>query len=155
FGYEQVRERNPRLIYCSITGFGATGPYAHRPSYDTVGQALSGLMSLLVDPDNPHPIGPAFADNLSGLFAAYGVLAALNARNQSGMGQRVETTMLGATLGMMHEAFGLYYASGEVPGPTSRPRAAQVYAFTCGDGLGIALHLSSPSKFWQGLVRTL
>src|SRR5882724_3847479 len=62
--YEKVRVLNPRLVYCSISGVGQTGPYAGRPSFDTIGQGLSGLLSLLVDPDNPRPVGPAFSDTI-------------------------------------------------------------------------------------------
>ena len=91
-GYEQIRTRNPRIIYCSISGMGQTGPYAHKPSYDTVGQGLSGLLGLLTDPNDPRPAGPAISDAMTGSVAAYGVLAALYARVQTGEGQRVETT---------------------------------------------------------------
>jgi crotonobetainyl-CoA:carnitine CoA-transferase CaiB-like acyl-CoA transferase len=70
-GYEQLHTLNPRLVYCAVTGFGPTGPYAQRPAYDGVGQAMGGMMSLLTDAQAPRPIGPAFADNLSGmLFSA-------------------------------------------------------------------------------------
>lgn len=155
FAYEALRPVNPRLIYCSITGMGPTGPYAKRPSYDTVGQALSGLLSLLIDPDDPRPVGPAFSDGLTGLFAAYGILAALQARERTGEGQRVETSMLAGTLSFLPETFGRYFESGEVPGPFTRPRVAQVYAFRCSDDLALAMHLSSPPKFWQGLARVV
>src|SRR5918994_1458167 len=93
-GYEQVRPLNPRLVYCSITGFGLSGPDAGRPGYDTVGQATSGLMSLLTDVDEPQPMGISLSDHLAGLFAAYGVLAALAARERTGEGQRVDTSLL-------------------------------------------------------------
>ena len=68
---------NPRLIYCSISGFGPTGPSASRPSYDTVAQAASGYLKLLVNPANPRVVGPAIADAVTGFYAAYGVLGAL------------------------------------------------------------------------------
>jgi crotonobetainyl-CoA:carnitine CoA-transferase CaiB-like acyl-CoA transferase len=152
-GYARARELNPRLIYCSISGMGQAGPYVHRPSYDTVGQGLSGLLSQLLDPAAPQPIGPAFSDALTGIFACYGVLGALYARSATGRGQRVETSMLEATMGFQVEPYARYFATGEVPNPYSRPRQAQVYAFTCADGLSFAVHLSSPPKFWEGLCR--
>jgi crotonobetainyl-CoA:carnitine CoA-transferase CaiB-like acyl-CoA transferase len=152
FGYEAARARNPRLVYCSISGTGQTGPTAHRPSYDTVGQALSGLLGLLLNPSDPRPVGPAFSDSLTGLFACYGILAALQARERSGQGQRVETSMLQATLGFLLEPFGLYFGTGEPTGPTTRQAVAQVYVFTCADDLPLALHLSSPPKFWEALL---
>lgn len=153
--YEHLRPLNPRLVYCSISGMGSSGPYASRPSFDTVGQALSGLLSLLTDPADPQPVGPAFSDSLTGLFAAYGVLAALQARERTGAGQLVETSMLSATLGFLLEPFGIYFGHGEVPGPATRQAIAQVYAFTCADGMVLAMHLSSPPKFWEGLVTSV
>lgn len=151
--YESLRPLNERLIYCSITGMGPTGPYAHRPAYDTVGQGLSGLLSLLMDRENPRAIGPNFSDSLGGLFAALGVLGALYAREQSGRGQYVATSMVAATLGFLIAPATEYLASGEVPGPISRPRASQTYACAGSDGLPFAIHLSSPPKFWEGLCR--
>jgi crotonobetainyl-CoA:carnitine CoA-transferase CaiB-like acyl-CoA transferase len=151
-GYEQIRARNPRVIYCSITGMGQSGPYAHKPSYDTVGQGLSGLLGLLTDPNDPRPAGPALSDAMTGACAAYGVLAALYARGQTGEGQRVETSMLEATLGFLLEPLTRYLANGEVYGPFTRPRLSQVYAFQCADGLGLAVHLSSPDKFWRSFA---
>ena len=76
-GEARLRELNPRLIYCAISGFGADGPAAQRPSYDTVAQAASGFLKLLVNPANPRVVGPAIADALTGFYAAYGILGAL------------------------------------------------------------------------------
>ncbi|MBI4529148.1 MAG: CoA transferase [Deltaproteobacteria bacterium] len=151
-GYEAVREINPRLIYCSISGMGQSGPYAQRPAYDTVGQGLSGLLSMLMDVNEPRPVGPAFSDSVTGIFACYGIMGALLAREKSGRGQRVAVSMLSATLAFLLEPALSYFATGEIPGPYSRPRAAQVYAFTCSDGKAFAVHLSSPAKFWEGLT---
>jgi crotonobetainyl-CoA:carnitine CoA-transferase CaiB-like acyl-CoA transferase len=153
--YEQVQRNNPRLIYCSISGMGQNGPYAMRPAYDTVGQALSGLLSMLVDLKAPELIGPAFSDNLTGLFACYGILGALFARERSGAGQLVEVSMLTATLAFLVEPAVTYFVTGESPGPHTRPRMAQAYAFTCSDGKALAVHLSSPSKFWEGLTEAV
>jgi formyl-CoA transferase len=153
--YETLRRLNERLIYCSITGMGSTGPYAHKPAYDTVGQGLGGMMSLLMDSDNPRPIGPAYADCLGGVFGAIAVLGALNARAQTGRGQYVESSMTGAVLIFLNAPATEYLATGKVPGPTTRPRSSQTYAFACADGALIAIHLSSPPKFWEGLCRAL
>ncbi len=152
-GYEQLRPLNPRLIYCSISGFGLTGPYAQRPAYDGVGQALGGLLSMLTERDNPQPVGPAFADGLGGLFGAYGVLGALVARARTGRGQRVDTSLVGAIVGFNVSAATEALAGGAHHGPTSRPRASQTYAWTAADGLPFVVHLSSPPKFWEGLAR--
>ncbi len=153
--YETLGKINPKLIYCAITGMGATGPYANRPAYDTVGQGLGGMMSLLMDRENPRPIGPAFADCLGGMFGAIGVLGALHARSETGRGQQVSTSMVGAIMGFLIAPASEYLASGDVPGPTTRPQSSQTYACACADGALLAIHLSSPPKFWEGLCRAM
>src|ERR1700729_2102169 len=95
-GAEQLLKLNPRLVYCSISGFGATGPYAERPSYDSVAQALSGFLSVVVDYQRPQFLGPALADAVTGLYASYGILAALVQRGRSSRGGLVEGSMLEA-----------------------------------------------------------
>jgi formyl-CoA transferase len=102
-GYAEVRARNPRVVYCSISGFGSSGPYRDRPGYDTVGQAVSGLLSLLTDLDRPRPMGISLSDHLTGLYACYGVLAALVGRGVNGQGRRVETSLLQATTAFLAE----------------------------------------------------
>jgi len=74
-GAKRLQELNPKLVYCSISGFGADGPYVDRPSYDSVAQALSGFLSVVVDPDRPRFLGPALADAITGIYASYGILA--------------------------------------------------------------------------------
>ncbi len=151
-GYAALSALNPRLVYCSISGMGSSGPYADRPVYDIVGQGLSGLLSLLVDMKDPRPVGPTFSDTLTGLFAGYGILAALHARVRTGRGQLVETSLLQATMGFMNEPYTTYFGSGQAPECYDRPRASKVCAFLCSDGLPIAIHLSSPEKFWRNFV---
>ncbi len=85
-GYETVRARNSRIVYCSISGFGSEGPYVQLPAYDTIGQAMGGLLSLLTDLDDPKPMGISLADHLTGIFACYGILAALHGRMITGEG---------------------------------------------------------------------
>lgn len=153
--YESLSPLNKKLIYCSITGMGATGPYAHRPVYDTVGQGMSGMLSLLMDSENPKPIGPAYADCLGGVFGAIAVLGALCARAQTGRGQYVATSMVGATLAFLTSTVTEYLATGKIPGPTTRPRSSQTYAVAGSDGLPLAIHLSSPPKFWEGLCKAV
>jgi crotonobetainyl-CoA:carnitine CoA-transferase CaiB-like acyl-CoA transferase len=154
-GEQQLRELNPRLIYCSISGFGATGPSASRPSYDTVAQAASGYLRLLVNPANPRVVGPAIADSVTGFYAAYGVLGALHERSVTGKGRKVEVSMLEAMAHFNLDAFTHYYAAGEVMGPYSRPSVSQSYVLECADGKWLALHMSSPEKFWQGLANAI
>ena len=154
-GEAQLRALNPRLIYCSISGFGATGPSAGRPSYDTVAQAASGYLKLLVNPANPRVVGPAIADAVTGFYAAYGVLGALYERSRTGKGRKVEVSMLEAMTHWNLDAFTHYYSAGEVMGPFSRPRVSQSYVMECKDGKWVALHMSSPEKFWQGLTNAI
>jgi formyl-CoA transferase len=150
--YERLAAVNPRLVYCSITGFGGEGPYRERPGYDTIGQAMSGLLGVLTDRKAPQPMGVSLSDHLAGTFAAYGILAALMARTTSGKGQKVETSLLQATLAFVGENAATYFEDGKVPSRATRCQRAQVFAFTAGDGLPFAVHLSSPPKFWQGLL---
>jgi crotonobetainyl-CoA:carnitine CoA-transferase CaiB-like acyl-CoA transferase len=154
-GYETLHERNPRLVYCSISGFGTDGPYRDWPGYDTVGQAMGGLASLLFEKDAPRPVGVSLSDHVTGLFACYGILAGLFARERTGQGQRVTTSLLGATASFVQEAASRYFATGVVPDRETRVRSAQVYAFVAGDGRSFVIHLSSPSKFWEGLTAAI
>jgi len=154
-GAGRLRALNPRLVYCSISGFGATGPAAARPAYDTVAQAASGFLKLLVNPENPRVVGPAIADALTGFYAAYGVLGALVERGRTGRGRTVEVSMLEAMAHFNLDAFTHFFQEGEVMGPYSRPRVSQSYVLECGDGKWIALHMSSPPKFWEGLAKAI
>lgn len=155
-GYEQLRPLNPRLVYCSITGFGLSGPHASRPGYDTVGQATSGLMSLLTDLDDPQPMGISLSDHLAGLFAAYGVLAALAARERTGEGQRVDTSLLQSSTAFLAENMARYLADGgRPPSRRTRARTAQVYAVQDEGGAPFVVHLSSPDKFWRSLLSAI
>ena len=154
-GEARLRELNPKLIYCAISGFGPDGPSAARPSYDTVAQAASGFLKLLVNPANPRVVGPAMADAITGFYAAYGILGALHARHAEGQGRKVEVSMFEAMTHFNLDAFTHLFSVGEVMGPYSRPSVSQSYALECGDGHWIALHMSSPPKFWQGLAEAM
>ncbi|MES2099322.1 MAG: CoA transferase [Pseudomonadota bacterium] len=154
-GAARLRALNPKLIYCSISGFGATGPAANRPAYDTVAQAASGFLNLLVNPENPRVVGPAIADSLTGFYAAYGVLGALFERGRTGTGRTVEVSMLEAMAHFNLDAFTHFFQANEVMGPYSRPSVSQSYVLECLDGKWIALHMSSPEKFWQGLANAI
>ncbi|HEY6922695.1 MAG TPA: CoA transferase [Steroidobacteraceae bacterium] len=154
-GVERLRGINPRLVYCSISGFGATGPYVERPSYDSVAQALSGFLSVVVDPANPQFLGPALADAITGIYAAYGVLGALVRQARRGEGALVEVSMLEAMAHFAVEPFAAFFALGVAPRSGDRPRLAQAYILQTGDGRLIAIHLSSLEKFWTGLIEAL
>ena len=154
-GEARLRALNPRLVYCSISGFGATGPAANRPAYDTVAQAAAGFLKLLVNPENPRVVGPAIADSLTGFYAAYGVLGALFERSRTGVGRTVEVSMLEAMAHFNLDAFTHYFQADEIMGQYSRPSVSQSYVLECADGKWIALHMSSPEKFWQGLAKSI
>ncbi|MDB6083189.1 MAG: L-carnitine dehydratase/bile acid-inducible protein [Gammaproteobacteria bacterium] len=154
-GAERLCGLNPRLIYCSISGFGSTGPYVARPSYDSVAQALSGFLSVVVDADRPRFLGPALADAITGNYAAYGVLGALVQRGRTGNGCLVEVSMLEAMAHFAVEPFAAYFALGEIPTSSDRPRLAQAYILRTSDRRLIAIHLSSLEKFWDGLMTAM
>lgn len=154
-GAARLRELNPRLVYCAISGFGQTGPAAGRPAYDTVAQAASAFLKLLVNPANPRVVGPAVADAMTGFYAAYGVMGALIERGRTGVGRTVEVSMLEAMCHFNLDAFTHYFSENEIMGPFSRPSVSQSYVLECADGLWIALHMSSPEKFWQGLANAI
>jgi len=97
-------------------------------------------------------VGPAIADSLTGFYAAYGILGALVERARTGVGRRVDVSMLEAMCHFNLDAFTHYFSEGEVMGPYSRPSVSQSYTLECADGKWIALHMSSPEKFWQGLA---
>jgi crotonobetainyl-CoA:carnitine CoA-transferase CaiB-like acyl-CoA transferase len=154
-GAQQLQELNPRLVYCSISGFGADGPLADRPVYDSVAQALSGFLSVVVDPERPRFMGPALADAITGIYAAYGILGALFERSRTGRGRVVEVSMLEAMAHFAVEPFAAFFALGQVPRSSDRPRLAQAYILHTLDGGLLAIHLSSLEKFWDGLVAAL
>jgi len=154
-GEEELRGLNPRLIYCAISGFGTSGPYRDRPAYDTVAQAASGFLRLIMPPENTRVIGPAIADAVTGFWAAFGVLGALVERQSTGQGRRVDISMLEAMLYFNLDSFTHWFSMGEVMGPYSRPQVSQSYVFECADGKWLALHMSSPPKFWEGLAEAI
>jgi crotonobetainyl-CoA:carnitine CoA-transferase CaiB-like acyl-CoA transferase len=154
-GYDDVKKRNAKIVYCSISGFGAKGPYRDMPGYDTVGQARSGLLSLLTDPGKPQGMGISFSDHLTGMYACYGVLGALINRMLTGEGQHVETSLLRASVSFVSENAARYFETGHVPRRKHRTTTAGVFAFEDQDGLPFVLHMSSPDKFWLGLFNVV
>src|SRR6202012_1047174 len=154
-GHDRLCKLNPRWIYGSISGFGSSGPYATRPSYDSVAQALSGFLSVVVDSDRPRFLGPALADAITGNYAAYGILGALVKRGRTGQGGLVEVSMLEAMAHFAVEPFAAFFALGATPSSSDRPRLAQAYILRTADQRLVAIHLSSIEKFWDGLITAL
>ncbi|MSQ73864.1 MAG: CoA transferase [Betaproteobacteria bacterium] len=151
-GFEAVRAINPKIVYCSISGYGSDGPYRDRPGYDTIGQSMGGLMSLLIDMKNPTGLGAPLSDLLTGMYACYAIQGGLLARARHGIGQKVETSLLQATVSFSGESGARYLATGEIPDREARAHMAQVYCFLGSDQLPFVIHLSSPQKFWQGVA---
>ena len=115
-GYEQLHARFPGLVYCSITGFGQTGPYAPRPGYDSLIQAMGGVMSLTGEPEGlPQKVGVPVADLFAGLYGCIGILAALRHRERTGQGQQIDIGMLDAHLAWLANQGMNYLATGENP----------------------------------------
>jgi len=115
-GYEDLAATNQGLIWCSITGFGLTGPDAHRPGYDIIAQGMGGMMSITGEPETPIRPGVATADITTGMFAAFGIMAALFERQRSGKGQWVDTSLFEGQIALMTYQAGRYFATGEAPG---------------------------------------
>jgi len=154
-GRNVLEKTNPRLIHCSITGFGADGPYSERPAYDTVGLALSGIASLFLDPDDPQISGPTIPDNTTGMFACSGILGALYERERTGRGRRVEINMLEAAIAFIPDPFVNYTRHGIDNDRLTRVASSHSFAFRCSDGKLLGVHLSSQQKFWEGLLTAL
>ncbi|HTK73154.1 MAG TPA: CoA transferase [Croceibacterium sp.] len=151
----RLQALNPRLVYADISGFGQEGPHRDRPAFDTVAQASAGFLRLLINPDHPRVVGPAIADAVTGFYAAMGVLAALYEREATGKGRHVETSMFEAMCHFNLDDFTHYLAVDQIMGPYSRPHVSQSYVFECADGGWIALHMSSPPKFWENLATAM
>ncbi len=135
--YQSLRTQHPRLVYCSISGFGHTGPRWKEPGYDAVMQAEGGLMSITGAADGaPYRLGVAIADIVSGMFAAYGVAVALLARERSGQGQEVDMAMLDAVTALLTYQAGNFFASGKVPARLGNrhPSIVPYETFAASDG---------------------
>jgi len=156
FGYEAVSRRNPRLVYCSISGFGQTGPYKDRPGYDVIAQGESGMMDLTGEPDGPPlKLGGSLADIVTGLYAFHGILLALLARHRSGEGQHVDVSLLDSMVSTLTYQAGIYLSTGRSPGRmgTRHPSIVPYESFQASDGfINIAV---TNQKQWINFCRIL
>jgi len=154
--YPDLSSINPRLIYCSISGFGQTGPWADRPGFDQIAQGISGLMSVTGFPGScPTRVGVAIGDSIAGIFAAYGILAALFEREHSGMGQFIETSLLEGLVAVLGFQAAKYFATGETPLQQGNDHGtiAPYGTYKTKDGyLNIA---SGRQKMWEKLCKLL
>ena len=136
-GYEQLREEFPGLVYCSITGFGQTGPYAHRPGYDMMAQGMGGLISITGEPDRPPSKVPvAINDIMTGMYTAVALLSALRHRDATGEGQRVDVGLLDVQVSWLANVASNYLVGGKIPRRlgTAHPNSVPYQVFPTGDG---------------------
>ncbi|HJT06047.1 MAG TPA: CoA transferase, partial [Stellaceae bacterium] len=148
-GYAQLKERFPRLIYCSITGFGQTGPYASRPGYDSLIQAMGGVMSLTGEPDGaPQKVGVPLADLFAGLYGCIGILAALRHRDATGRGQQIDIGMLDTHVAWLANQGMNYLATGDNPPRlgNQHPNIVPYQVFATKDGF-IVLSIGNDPTF--------
>jgi crotonobetainyl-CoA:carnitine CoA-transferase CaiB-like acyl-CoA transferase len=137
FGHDAVSGRNPRIIYCSVSGFGQTGPYSQRPGYDVVAQGESGLMDLTGYPDQPPAkLGSSLADIIAGLYAFNGILLALMVRHRTGKGQAVDIALLDSMVSTLTYQAMIYFATGRSPRRmgTRHPSIVPYECFQAKDG---------------------
>ncbi len=135
--FTSLSAKHPRLVYCSVSGFGHTGPRRHQPGYDAVMQGEGGLMSITGPPDGPSVrLGVAIADIVSGMFAAYGTAMALFARERTGRGQAVDVAMLDSVMALLTYQAGNFFASGKIPGRLGNrhPSIVPYETFEAADG---------------------
>jgi crotonobetainyl-CoA:carnitine CoA-transferase CaiB-like acyl-CoA transferase len=148
-GYEQLHADFPGLIYCSITGFGQTGPYAPRPGYDGLVQAMGGVMSLTGEPQGqPQKVGVPVADLFAGLYGCIGVLAALRHKERTGQGQQIDIGMLDASVAWLANQAMNYLATGENPVRlgNDHPNIVPYQVFASADGF-IVLSIGNDPTF--------
>ena len=147
-GYEVLRKTNPKLVYCSIAGFASDGPYARRPAFDTIGQALSGLLYLFTDPDKPSLRGPTLSDQVTGLYAANAIQSALIERFRTGTGKRIDVSMLDATMSFIPDAFACYTESNLEWNSEFRAAMSHSLVLRCANDELIAVHMAGPERMW-------
>ena len=137
FGWADLSEAAPRLVYCSVTGFGQTGPYAKRPGYDFIIQGMGGLMSITGEQDGqPMKVGVPISDIMAGMYASVAILAALRQRDATGRGQRIDISLLDCQLAWLYNQASNYLVGGQVPGRlgNAHPNIVPYQTFATADG---------------------
>lgn len=157
--YDAVKAVNPKVVYCSISGFGQDGPYRNRPAYDQIMQGVGGLMSITGEPDGePQKIGIAVTDIGAGMWSAFAIMAALNHRGKTGEGQYIDISMLDAQVAWLTYQAAFFFANGEAPKRmgAAHPTLVPYQAFMCKDGKYINVAVGSEriwERFCQGIER--
>jgi crotonobetainyl-CoA:carnitine CoA-transferase CaiB-like acyl-CoA transferase len=150
--FQELAALNPKLIHCSISGYGQSGPYRDKPGFDTIGQALSGMMSLVTDLDDPKVAGVSFVDHAAGIFAAHGILAALLARAKSGSGQFIDVSLLQVAIAFIESHVADYLNGGEAVSRENFPKG-RIYSLLDCRGKPFMVHLSGHNEAWEGLLK--
>ena len=152
-GYDELNAINPKIVYCSITGFGQTGPWSHRPGYDFIIQGLGGLMSITGERDDlpgggPQKVGVAVTDLMTGMYATIAILAALTHRERSGAGQYIDMALLDVSVAMLANMNMNYLTSDQVPKRwgNAHPNVIPYQVFACSDG-HIIVAVGNDSQF--------
>jgi crotonobetainyl-CoA:carnitine CoA-transferase CaiB-like acyl-CoA transferase len=154
--YDDLKKVNPRLVYCSITGFGQTGPYRERPGYDFVFQAMGGMMSITGEKDGmPQKVGVAFSDLMTGMYATIAILAALTHREKSGHGQHIDLALLDVQIASLANMNMNYLIANKVPKRMGNAHANLVpyQVFACSDGHLVVA--AGNDNLFRGLCRAL
>lgn len=157
YGWETVAARWPRLVVASVSGFGHTGPYADRPSYDMIAQAMGGIMSITGHPGGePVRVGTSIGDLAAALFCVIGVLGALHERHTTGLGRHVDVALLDGQVALLENAVARYAATGVVPGPLGarHPSITPFGVFLAGGGTRLVIAAGNDDLFTR-LCRTL
>lgn len=155
-GYDTLRADNDRLLYCSITGFGANSPHGDKPAFDIVAQALSGVMSVNCEPGQaPNKLGIPLGDMAGSIFSVFGLLAALHERNATGRGKHIEVAMLDSLIALQGYLSQIYFVTGQSPKPvgTQHPSIVPYGSFPTADGHVIVACLTE--RFWHNFARSL
>jgi len=150
--YEELAKLNPKLIHCSISGYGQSGPYRDKPGFDTIGQALSGMMSLVTDLDDPKVAGISFVDHAAGIFAAHGIMAALLARAKTQRGQFIDVSLLQVSIAFIESHVADYLNGGEAVSRDNFPKG-RIYSLLDCDKRPFMVHLSGHNQAWEGLLQ--
>ena len=150
-GYDDVKAANPKIIYCSISGFGQGGPYSGRSAYDQIMQGMGGLMSITGEPDGePQKVGIAVTDIGAGMWSAFAIMAAIHHRHEHGEGQYIDVSMLDAQVAWLTYQAATYFANGEPPKRlgAAHPTLVPYQAFPCQDGKLLNLAVGS-ERIWE------
>ena len=155
--YQKVKETNPKVIFCSISGFGQDGPYRTRPAYDQIMQGLTGIMSITGESaGDPQKVGVAIADIGAGMWAAYAVTTALFHREQNGEGQYIDVSMMDAHVAWLTYQAGSYFATGKAPRRVgnAHPSLVPYQSFMCQDGRYLNVAVGS-DRLWERFCQAI